>query len=94
MQAKAKRAAPTKPCPGCGAIVHARIGKCKKCGHVFETAAPKPRIRSGSDDLTDATVTFVKAAGSLEQAQAALRRLDRIMSLAAVHYIPMGADCV
>lgn len=33
--------APTKPCPECFAVVHARVMKCPECGHIFQ-AEEKP----------------------------------------------------
>jgi len=35
--AKKKRGAPTKKCPKCGKVQHARVSSCKnsKCSHVF-----------------------------------------------------------
>ena len=35
--ARKKRSAPSKKCPKCGLVQHARIGTCKKCSYIFVT---------------------------------------------------------
>jgi hypothetical protein len=76
--------APTKICPKCGKTNHARSIKCKYCHATIPVKAKalKPSKTSGIiNELLNAAIRLVKAAGSFEKARTILNELETIKKL-------------
>ncbi len=84
---KAKRAAPTRACEGCGTPYHPRSAKCPKCEKpnptLYGVGRKKTSRRRGAptDDTLGAAIDFVESAGSVAAAMAAFDTLERVKSL-------------
>ena len=88
---------PSRECPNCGKWYHARTKECPECGTANpgrsgvtrkvkkvrvkrRTAVPtRAAVRSG--DALDAAIEFVRAAGGIQNARAALETIERIRGL-------------
>ena len=87
---KAKRAAPTRACEGCGTAYHPRSAKCPKCekpnptlhggGKRKKSSNGRRKAAPAGDDL-EAAIKLVESAGSMAAAQAALDTISHIKSL-------------
>jgi hypothetical protein len=71
-----------KTCPGCGAVVGARLGVCD-CGHQFQTATKKKKVAERDPDMSVVWLVqfsiVAKEFGGLAKVQADVERLKPLI---------------
>ena len=85
--AKKKRGAPTKNCPECGKVVHARTAACPKCAHVYYTLGKKKVLMKKRSVRPSARPATASGSFSIGDIQATKRLVAQLGGTARIRQL-------